>query len=95
MRRSLVRLALAVAFWLAASLPALACPSCFGQAEGPLIDAARLGIWLMLGVTLCLQAGFVAFFLYLRRRARQAESEALDEEWTRLQREHGPGWRSA
>jgi len=54
---------------------ALACPSCFGQAEGPLIDAARLGVWLLLGVTLGLQGGFAAFFLYLRRRSAQAATE--------------------
>jgi len=74
---------------------ALACPSCFGQAEGPMIDAARLGIWLLLGVTLCLQGAFAAFFLCLRRRARRAADQALDEEWSRLQREHDRRWRSA
>lgn len=49
-----------------------ACTSCLGQAEGPLIDAARLGIWLLLAVTACIQGGFVAFFLYLRKRAKLA-----------------------
>lgn len=52
----------------------LACTTCYGHAEGPLIDAARLGIWLLLGVTVCLQAGFAAFFLYLRRRARRFQA---------------------
>ncbi len=66
---------------------ASACPSCFGQAEGPLVDAARVGIWLLLAVILCLQGGFAAFFLYLRRRAAKAADQALDEEWSRLQRE--------
>ncbi len=51
-----------------------ACTSCLGQADGPLIDAARLGIWLLLGVTACIQASFVAFFLYLRKRARLART---------------------
>jgi hypothetical protein len=45
-------------------------------------------MWLLLAVTLGLQAAFVAFFLYLRRRAAKAAGEALDEEWSRLQR----GW---
>ena len=36
-----------------------------------MIDAARLGMWLLLGVTLAIQGGFVAFFLYLRRQAAQ------------------------
>jgi hypothetical protein len=92
--RSLVAL-LAAAVWIAAGGNALACPVCFGQADGPLIDASRLGIFLLLAVVLCLQGGFAAFFLYLRRRARQAADQAIDEEWTRLQREHDHGWRSA
>jgi hypothetical protein len=84
---------LAVLVLLASGGRALACPSCFGQADGPMIDAARLGIWLLLAVTLCLQGGFAAFFLYLRRRAARAADQALDEEWARLQREaaHGEG----
>jgi hypothetical protein len=51
---------------------ALACNVCYGSAEGHLIDAARMGIWLLLGVTVAMQGAFAAFFLYLRRRARQA-----------------------
>jgi hypothetical protein len=51
-----------------------ACTACLGEAQGPVIDAARLGIWLLLGVTACVQGGFVAFFLYLRKRARMAAS---------------------
>jgi hypothetical protein len=87
--RGLLLFLSAVAFGLAVTAsPAFACPSCFGQAEGPLVDAARLGMWLLLAVTLGLQAAFVAFFLYLRRRATKATGEALDEEWSRLQR----GW---
>lgn len=60
-----------------------------------MIDAARLGIWLLLGVTFALQAAFVAFFLYLRRQARRARGEALDAEWTSLQRKHERAWRNA
>ena len=68
---------------LASGSPALACPSCFGQAEGPLIDAARLGIWLLLAVTLSLQGAFAVFFLYLRRRAATTLA-ATDEREARL-----------
>jgi len=67
--------------------PSAACATCFGLADGPLIDAARLGIWLLLGVTLLVQGGFVAFFIYLKRRAARAADEAIDQEWTRLQHE--------
>ena len=65
-----------------------ACPACFGDAQGPMIDAARLGTFLLLGITLLIQGGFVAFFLYLRRQARRASDQALDTEWSRLQRAH-------
>jgi len=65
----------------------VSCPSCFGQAQGPLIDAARLGIWLLLALTLCLQGAFAAFFLYLRRKAAMTASQAPDEQWSRLRRD--------
>ena len=51
------------------------------------MDAARLGMWLLLAVTLGLQGAFVAFFLYLRRQAARAAGQAMDEEWSRLQQE--------
>lgn len=85
-----------VSLLLPVSVPALllggaaesaACPSCFSQADGPLADGARAGIWLLLGLTLCLQGGFAAFFLYLRRRAARLKDDALEQEWSRLQRE--------
>jgi hypothetical protein len=86
--------ALATLVWLAAAGPALACPVCFGDAEGPIIDAARLGTFLLLGVTLALQGGFLAFFLYLRRQAKRAQDQALDAEWSSLQRAHDRAWRN-
>ena len=69
---------------LALAREASACPACFGQADGPMLDAARVGIWLLLGVTLAMQGAFVAFFLYLRRQAARARSLSLDDEWSRL-----------
>ncbi len=72
----------------------LACPACFGGAEGPMLDAARLGTFLLLGVTLAVQGAFVAFFLYLRRQARRAQDQALDAEWSTLQRAHDGAWRN-
>jgi heme/copper-type cytochrome/quinol oxidase subunit 2 len=86
-RRPFARVLLAVFALLALEAPAFACPSCFSQAQGPLVDAARLGMWLLLAVTLGLQGAFVLFFLYLRRRAAEAAGQALDEEWSGLQRE--------
>lgn len=79
---------------LASPGTALACPSCYGATEGPLIDAARVGMWLLLGVTLAIQGAFAAFFLYLRKKAREARDQALDAEWSSLQRAHDRAWRN-
>ena len=92
--RALRATAIAVCLSLAFAAPALACPTCYGDAEGPMIDAARLGMWLLLGVTFAIQGGFIAFFLYLRRQARRAQHQALDDEWSRLQRTHDRAWRN-
>ncbi len=64
----------------------LACPMCFGAEETTMIDGTRLGILLMLGITFAVQGGFVAFFLYLRRRAKRIADIELDDEWSELQR---------
>ena len=63
-----------------------ACPVCFGAAETSMIDGAKLGVLVMLGITLLVQGGFVAFFLYLRKRAKRIADIELDDEWSELQR---------
>jgi hypothetical protein len=65
----------------------LACSVCFGKAEETaIVDGTQLGILLLLGVTLAVQGGFVAFFLYLRKRAKRIADIELDDEWSQLQR---------
>jgi heme/copper-type cytochrome/quinol oxidase subunit 2 len=64
----------------------LACTMCFGAEETSLIDGTRLGILVMLAVTFAVQGAFVAFFLYLRKRAREIADSDLDAEWSELQR---------
>ena len=97
MKRTVTALALLLTtvFVVASPAPALACSSCYGEAEGPMIDAARLGTLLMLGVVFLLQVAFAAFFLYLRRRARRLSPNAGGLQWTG----GGPGphgeWRRA
>ena len=68
--------------------PALACTSCYGAADAgsPLISGARLGVFLLLGVTVAVLGAFVKFFLHLRNRARQAETEQIAAEWAQFQR---------
>jgi hypothetical protein len=78
---------LATAFVILASgSELLACPMCFGAEEAPLIDGAKLGVLVMLGITIAVQGGFVGFFLYLRRRAKRHADIELDTEWSELQR---------
>jgi hypothetical protein len=66
----------------------LACSVCYGAADAgsSLISGARLGMFVLLGVTAALLGGFVKFFLYLRQRAAQAERDAIALEWSQLQR---------
>ena len=64
----------------------LACTMCFGAEETYLIDGTKLGILVMLGVTFLVQGAFVAFFIYLRKRAREIADSDLDAEWSELQR---------
>jgi hypothetical protein len=64
----------------------LACTACFAAAEAPLIDGAKLGVIVLLAITLVVQGGFVSFFLYLRKRAKRMAELELDTEWSELQR---------
>jgi hypothetical protein len=63
----------------------LACPVCFGAEETSMIDGAKLGVLVMLAITLAVQGGFVGFFLYLRQRAKRMADQDLDTEWSELQ----------
>lgn len=74
-----------VVMLIATSSNAFACPVCFGAEETGMINGTRLGILVLLGVTLAVQGGFLAFFLYLRKRARQIADIDLENEWSELQ----------
>ena len=64
---------------------ALACPACFGAQETSMIDGAKLGVLVLLVITLAVQGGFLGFFLYLRKRAKRIADLDLDNEWSELQ----------
>jgi hypothetical protein len=64
----------------------LACPVCFGAEETSMIDGTKLGVLVLLAILLAVQGGFVAFFLYLRKRAKLSAEVELDTEWSELQR---------
>ena len=74
-----------VAMLIASSSNAFACPVCFGAEETAMIDGARLGVLVMLAVLFAVQGGFVAFFLYLRNRAKRIADIDLETEWSELQ----------
>jgi heme/copper-type cytochrome/quinol oxidase subunit 2 len=65
---------------------ALACPVCFGAEETSMVHGTRLGVLVMLAITLTVQGGFVGFFLYLRKRAKWNADVELDTEWSELQK---------
>lgn len=86
-RRKAKTLVTAAALWMLAAQAAQACDSCYGKAEGSMIDGARMGVLLLVLVTMGVQVGFVAFFFHLRRRAKLAAEDSMNAEWTDLQRE--------
>ena len=87
MRRGTQRIVTtAAAVMIAGATTVLACPVCFGAEETSMIDGAKLGVVVMLAITLVVQGGFVGFFLYLRKRAKRIADIELDTEWSELQR---------
>ena len=84
-RRISQALTTAAAVVIGGSSSVFACPVCFGAAETGMIDGAKLGILALLAVTLAVQGAFVAFFLYLRKRAKRVADIDLDIEWSKLQ----------
>ena len=79
-------LMLAAVIVIGSSSNAFACPVCFGAEESHMIDATKLGIAVLLGITLVVQGAFVGFFVYLRNRAKRIADIELDTEWSELQR---------
>jgi hypothetical protein len=78
-------LMIVVAVLVFGSSDAFACPVCFGAEETAVIDGTRMGILVLLGITLAVQGGFLGFFLYLRRRAKRIADIDLENEWSELQ----------
>ena len=87
MSRPIVVAALTAVFLAGAGAsPLFACPVCFGAEETTMIAGTKIGVLVMLAMTLAVQGGFVAFFFYLRQRAKRIAGEELDAEWSELQR---------
>jgi hypothetical protein len=78
----------AAAIVFGGSSSVLACPVCFGLLDAEntsMIDGTKLGILVLLAITLAVQGAFMAFFLYLRKRAKRIAEIDLDIEWSELQ----------
>ena len=77
-RRKLMHpLPIILALWMLSGRSAWACSVCFGDAEGPMIEAARGGVWLLFALIVSVQLGFAAFFVSLWRRARRCRQAVL------------------
>ena len=64
----------------------LACPMCFGAEETSMIDGTKMGMFVLIGITLVMQGAFGGFFFYLHKRAKKMAEADLDTEWTELQK---------
>lgn len=78
--------AIAGAMLIGGSTNVFACPQCFGAEESSLIDGAKLGVMVLLAITLAVQGAFAAFFFYLRKHAKRNAEVELEAEWSALQR---------
>lgn len=58
----------------------VACAVCFGAADGPMLDAARLGVLVMAGFTCAMLGAFGVFFTRMARRARSSGITAASGE---------------
>lgn len=62
---------------LIAAAQASSCPSCYGEAQGPVIDGMNKAIMAMIGITGFVLSGFVALFISIGRRVKQHEADAM------------------
>ncbi len=76
--RSVPLVLLTLGIWLVGDSPAHACSVCFGEASGPMIDGARMGVYALFSLVLLMQIGFASFFIVLWRRGKRAHD---DTEW--------------
>jgi hypothetical protein len=46
----------------------IACAVCFGASDSLQFKGMQMGIFVLLGFTICMLGAFAAFFVYLKRR---------------------------
>jgi len=76
----------AAAVVIGGSSSVFACPVCFGAEESSMIDGSKLGVMVLLAITLSVQGAFAGFFFYLRKSAKRNADVELDAEWLALQK---------
>lgn len=74
-RKTIHRIPAMLAVMLFADRAASACSVCYGDSEGPLIDGARGGVYLLFAMVLVMQIAFGSFFIVLWRRSRRNRQE--------------------
>lgn len=57
---------------------AFSCPVCFGALDDPATNGLNIAIFTLLGVTGTVLAGFVTFFLKIRKLSRASATEKVD-----------------
>lgn len=57
---------------------AFSCPVCFGALDDPATNGLNIAIFTLLGVTGTVLAGFVTFFLKLRKLSRSSANERVE-----------------
>jgi hypothetical protein len=70
--------AVAAVLLLAAALPAAACPVCFGEAEGEVIEGTQWSVAFLGALVYGLLGGAGALVLVQRRRLRRQSEQAAD-----------------
>ena len=86
MRATIRVLAATAAIVIGGSSSIFACPMCFNAEETSMIDGTKLGVVVLLAILLVVQGAFAAFFLYLRKHAKENAEIELDMEWLELER---------
>lgn len=70
MSKRIQTIAVLIVGWLAAA-PAFACPVCYGEASGSMIDGAKLSVAFLGGLVYLVIGGGVGAVLVLRRHVRK------------------------
>lgn len=67
-----------VGLFLTVTQEVMACPVCYGASDSPMADGVNAAIFLLLGITGTVLSAFVAFFLYIRKRAKLTLNGSID-----------------